>query len=115
MDIKDFDEWAALARTDPEAFEQRRREAIEAYIASVPEEHRQRLRGVQFRVDMERARASNPLSATIRISNMMWSAFGELREALNQAAHGAPAGAAAGAGEAPRAAQVIPFSPRPPR
>lgn len=110
MDIQDFDKWAALAKSDPEAFEQRRREAIEGYIASVPEEYQQRLRGVQFRVDMERARASNPLSATVRISNMMWSAFGELREALNQAANGeAPARQPAEL----RQAQVIPFGARP--
>jgi len=111
MDIKDFDEWAALARSDPAAFEQRRRAAIESYIAAAPEEHQQRLRGVQFRVDMERARASNPLSATIRISNMMWSSFGELRETLNQAVNGGPAPAAQ---DAPRA-QVIPFATRQPR
>ncbi len=112
MDIKDFDEWAALARTDPEAFEQRRRDAIESYIATVPEEYRQRLRGVQFRVDMERARASNPLSATIRISNMMWSAFGELRDALNQAANG---DASPVQQEPRRAAEIIPFAARQPR
>jgi len=115
MDIKDFDEWAALAKTDPEAFEQRRREAIEAYIAEAPAEHQQRLRGVQFRVDMERARASNPLSATIRISNLMWSAFGELRETLNNVVNGAAEHAGPSAIETPRTAEVIRFQPRAPR
>jgi len=111
MDIKDFDEWAALAKADPEAFEQRRKEAIEAFIASTPEEHQQRLRGVQFRVDMERARASNPLSATIRISNMMWTAFGELRENLNRVANG-EGDTASAPPEPVRSAEVLPFQPR---
>ena len=115
MDIKDFDEWAALAKSDPEAFEQRRREAIETYIAAAPAEHQQRLRGVQFRVDMERARASNPLSATIRISNMMWSAFGELRESLDQVVNGTVTAGAAAPTDVPRNAEVIPFQARAPR
>jgi hypothetical protein len=110
MDIKDFDEWAALAKTDPEAFEQRRQAAIDDFIGTAPEEYRQRLRGLQFRVDMERARASNPLSATIRISNMMWSAFGEMREALNRAANG-PEVRPAGPQDLHQA-QILPFSPR---
>lgn len=112
MDIKDFDEWAALAKSDPEAFEERRRASIEAFIATVPEEHRQRVRGVQFRVDMERSRASNPLSATVRISKLMWESFGELREALNQAANG---GGPAQPAEPRRSATVLPFGARPQR
>ena len=90
MEIEDFDAWAALAKADPEAFERKRKEAIEACIADAPVEYQPRLRGLQFRVDMERSRASNPLSATIRISNMMWAAFSDLRDALDQAVNGAP-------------------------
>lgn len=68
----DFDSWAALAKEDPEAFEARRQEAINELIAKAPEELRKRLQGFQWRIDMERARCSNPLQACIRISNMMW-------------------------------------------
>ncbi len=68
----DFDRWAALARDDPEAFEARRQQAINELIANAPEELRQRLERFQWRIDMERARCSNPLQACIRISNMMW-------------------------------------------
>jgi hypothetical protein len=112
MDIKDFDEWAALAKSDPAAFEAKRRAAIEALIDSAPEQHRQRLRGLQFRVDMERQRASNPLSATIRISNMMWSAFGDLREALDQVVNGRPAGAEGSDTGPVQSAEVLPFAQR---
>jgi hypothetical protein len=34
MDKFDFDEWSELARTDPEQFEQKRRDVIESYISS---------------------------------------------------------------------------------
>lgn len=68
----DFDAWASLAQRDPEAFEAKRLHMIEQLIESAPEGLRQRLRGFQWRIDMERQRCSNPLQACIRISNMMW-------------------------------------------
>ena len=68
----DFDAWASLAQSDPEAFEAKRLHMIEQLIESAPEGLRQRLRGFQWRIDMERRRCSNPLQACIRISNMMW-------------------------------------------
>ena len=67
-----FEEWASLAQSDPDAFEAKRQETIEALIAEAPEELRQRLRSFQWRIDMERNRSANPLQACIRISNMMW-------------------------------------------
>lgn len=86
----DFDhsEWQQLARTNPEEFERRRIALIEEVIASAPPDIQRRLRGLQFKVDAERGRASNPLSATIRISRMMWGSFAELREQLNQLSSG---------------------------
>jgi len=68
----DFDEWTALAQFDPEAFEVRRKRMIETAIAQAPRHMQPRLHALQWRIDMERARASNALSACIRLSNMMW-------------------------------------------
>lgn len=82
----DFNEWAALAKDDPEAFEQRRRALIEATIRKAKPENQHRLRGLQFRVDMERVRTRTPLAACGRISEMMWESFageGGLRPAVN--------------------------------
>lgn len=67
-----FDSLSQLAQSDPQAFEAKRLEMIDALIASAPEELRQRLLSFQWRIDMERARSENPLQACIRISNMMW-------------------------------------------
>lgn len=82
-----FEEWAELARNNPEAFEQRRKEVIEEAIAQSPEAIQQRLRCIQWRVDMERMRYKDPLVACARIYNMMWELVykdGGLLDALNQ-------------------------------
>jgi len=81
----DFDEWAKLARIDPAGFERRRMALIENYLNQFPNADQRRLRGLQFRIDMERRKARTPLAACIRISAMMWdSLLGErgLKDAL---------------------------------
>ena len=51
---------------------------IEEAIAQAPQHMQTRLHALQWRIDMERSRASNPLSACIRLSNMMWKmVYGE--------------------------------------
>ena len=82
----DFDEWRQLAETDPEAFELRRQQVIESLIASAPSKRQQRLRGLQWRVDMERRKASDPLLSCRKVFGMMWhSVYGDngLLQALN--------------------------------
>ena len=64
----DFDRWAEIARTDPETFEAMRLEAI----ASAPEDNRERLRCLQWRIDQERRLARTPMAACVRISRLMW-------------------------------------------
>ena len=81
MDDFDFDEWALLARTAPDEFEQRRRALIEIEILRSDNVHR--MRGLQWRIDIERARARNPMDACVRLSNMMWDSFIDLNHALN--------------------------------
>lgn len=66
-----FEEWAALAQTNPQAFEQQRQQFIESFISSAPGRQRSRLERLQWRIDMERKRAATPLSACVRISRMM--------------------------------------------
>lgn len=69
-----FDEWASLASNDPEGFEVRRQDCIDQFIERYPLARQKRLRGMQFRIDMERKRAKTPLGACIKISSMMWDA-----------------------------------------
>lgn len=81
----DFDEWAALARSNPDAFEARRALIIEEFIGSVPAERRERLRRLQWRIDQLRRTSKTPLAACVRINRLMWESVcghGGLLEAL---------------------------------
>jgi len=68
----DLDEWINLAHSDPDAFERQRKRAINMAIARASQHMQPRLHALQWRIDMERSRASNPLSACVRLSDMMW-------------------------------------------
>jgi Protein of unknown function (DUF3135) len=108
-----FDELAALAKNDPEAFEQRRQEMIDALFASIEArsddpQFIHRLRGLQFRIDMERRRSRTSMRALLRIYSMMWDSFIELNDLLQRISR--PMAALPGPA-APHSAQVIPFQP----
>jgi hypothetical protein len=106
-DPSDFDAWLELARTDPDAFEVRRLEAIERYLASLPEDRQEILRRFQWRIDRERERAKTPLGACIRLSEMLSEQVhgeGGLRDRLG-------ALAAAAKGIAPPSADGTPSTP----
>lgn len=70
--VVNFDEWSELASSDPDSFESRRQTMLDDFFEQIPAERQHRLRGLQFRIDMERRKAKTPLAACIRISNMMW-------------------------------------------
>jgi len=83
----DFDSWSELAKSDPGAFEARRAEVIEQIIQGMPAHKQQRMRCLQWRIDQVRAQAGNPLSACIKLSEMMWDSLagpGGLCEALER-------------------------------
>lgn len=80
----EFDELSKLAKENPEALENLRKDLIEQLIQGAPEQYQNRLRGLQFKIDMERRRAKTPIASCIRISQMMQESFTKLRDALNQ-------------------------------
>ena len=71
----DFDEAVALARQNPEAFEEYRHKAIEALISCASKQNQPRLRCLQWRIDQVRKRAPNPTYACVKIYQMMWESF----------------------------------------
>ena len=75
-----FDEWKALAQQDPTAFEDMRRQRIDAFIAGAPEEKRRRLKGLQWQIDQTRSLARTPMASCIAISNMMWDSLYQLNQ-----------------------------------
>jgi hypothetical protein len=107
-----FEDWQRLHETDPDAFELRRKEALEAVILSAPEDMQQRLRGVQFRVDMERSRAGSDLAACLKAHSMMWDSLVRLRDALSELSDLQKDGMLGAVARTPapvRTATVIPF------
>lgn len=86
----DFDEWASLAKADPEKFEARRRDIIEAAIARSCPNQQQRLRSLQWKIDQVRKLSPTPIAACVKISNLMWDSLagpGGLQEKLEQLQH----------------------------
>ena len=67
----DFDMWVQLAKENPEEFEQKRRIVLDTVINNAPASMQNRLRGLQWRIDMEIKRSKNPLDGCIRIHRMM--------------------------------------------
>ena len=78
-----FDVLVEMARNNPEGLEKLRRSLTEAVIESASTERtKKRLKGLQFRVDMERERAATPLAATIKISEMMCKSLADLHRSM---------------------------------
>lgn len=98
-----FDVLVDMARNDPQGLETLRRSMTDAVITAASNDTtRRRLQGLQFRIDMERRRATTPLAATIRISEMMCRSLAELHRSM--VAPGEPLAAAVGT-----SGSVIPF------
>lgn len=83
----DFDEWTALFKADPEAFNLRCSKWNKAIINSAPKNYRRRLNGLLFQINMERTRSKNALDSCIRLSAMMWDAFNQFKLELKQLDH----------------------------
>ncbi len=97
-----FDYWAALADSDPQAFESARREVLRALIEAAPAADRRRLNGLQWRVDRTRELAPTALAGAGALAELMWDgALGE-RGLVAQIGRltGPPSPAAAGRGRA---------------
>ncbi len=76
--VFDFDEWVELAKNDPDAFEQKRQDAIGLLLENAPAKSKRRMQGLQWQIDQVRITSSTPMSSCIKISQMMWeSAVGE--------------------------------------
>jgi len=72
----DFDQWKEMAETNPEAFEFNRQRMIDSLLAKAKDS--ERLKRLQWRIDVERQRSKTPISACVRLSSMMLdSVYGE--------------------------------------
>lgn len=67
-----FDEWAKMAKEDPDAFEDMRKQMIQNVIDSTSPEIKKRMQGLQWQIDNIRSTSSNPMASCLKISQMMW-------------------------------------------
>ncbi len=100
----DFDEWVALAKGDPEAFEQRRTQLLQTAIRKAPDGNRSRLEGLQFQIDMIRQKMRHPMGACVKLSSMM---FDQLSRELPLLMNSLDTGMVTDAGKKPPTAEVI--------
>ena len=78
----DFDKWMELYQEDPEAFERERQNAISTFLDSVPEERRESLQRLQWRIDAERRRHRSAIGSMVAIQRMMLVEFAKLSESM---------------------------------
>ncbi len=80
----DFEHWVSLASSDPQKFEQLRRDKIAAIIDKTSNrQRRQRLRGLQWQIDQIRQQhKDSAMAACLAISGLMWDTFEHLAELL---------------------------------
>ncbi len=107
-----------LGEKDPQLLEQYRCQETEKILNSAPEEHRRKLQGLQFKIDMERRKAKTPMAACLKLAAMMQDSFLKLREALNQIAadnppkHVSVTSTAKAPATKPTGRKVLPFQPK---
>lgn len=83
--MKKLPEFDELVKMSKEELEILREEYIEEIINSASsEDQKRKLRGLQFKIDMERRKAKNPMAACVKISQMMHESFVELRNKLKE-------------------------------
>lgn len=71
---QDFDGWSALARSDPQAFEECRDRIINEAILRAPAHKQQRLRRMQWKLNQIRNTSRTPMIACLRMNRMLWEA-----------------------------------------
>jgi hypothetical protein len=76
----DFDKWAELAKINPDAFEKLRSQYLTNVLNKIAEPRRHKFECLQWKIDQIRHTTKSPLSACIKISNLMWSSFDKLAE-----------------------------------
>lgn len=80
----DFDEWKELYARNPEEAERRREEMIAAVINAESEEKRERLKGLQWRINKVRERhKDSPLGSAIALFMLSQMKLDELNEVFH--------------------------------
>lgn len=83
QELPDFDTLKKMAEQNPNALEELRQQFVNDLIDNAPPDLQRRLRGLQFQIDAQRRIHKTPMAACIKLSQMMYDSFSELRYLLN--------------------------------
>jgi len=72
----DFDYWSSLYQNAPEDFERERESSVNNFIENANSSVK-RLRGIQFRIDLERQRHNSPMGSCLKLYQLMLDKFHE--------------------------------------
>lgn len=81
----DFEQWSDLHKSDPEAFDRQRDAMLQSFIEQANPDSRRTLEQTLFTLQMHRQKAKSDLQSAVYASNLMWEAFGKMRESMNEA------------------------------
>jgi len=84
MELPDFDTLKELAANEPSRLDAILEQQIEQLMARASPDQQRRLRGLQFKIDVQRQLAKNNLDSCIRIANMMRESFYLMRSEMIQ-------------------------------
>ncbi len=77
-----FDELKEMAENNPEALEALRKTLVNEVIEKAPEEKRDRLKGLQFKIDAKIKTSRTPFESMCKIYDEMMDSFDQLNEQL---------------------------------
>ena len=84
-DLPSTDVLMKLASSDPEALEAIRLELTRELIDRVPSDLRKRrLEGLNFTIEMNRRKASNPMHSCLKLSELMWDSAIAMAERIKR-------------------------------
>ena len=83
----DFEHWSTLASSDPQKFEELRKDKISNLINGTSGQRQKRLLGLQWQIDSVRKQhKDSSVAACLAISELMWETFHQLAEVLQSQA-----------------------------
>lgn len=83
----DFEHWSTLASSDPQKFEELRKNKISNLINAASGQGQKRLLGLQWQIDsIRKQHKDSSVAACLAISELMWETFQQLAEVLQSQA-----------------------------
>jgi len=74
----DFEEWASLHKSDPEAFEAKRTDWLKTCVTDAPKKYQKRLNGLMFHVNTIRRLEKNPMQTCFKLTSMMMTSLNDM-------------------------------------